>query len=253
MSLKVDSSSNCIPILDSVSDKHLQENIIPEGKPVVLKGFVAEWPAVQQSTDRQSACDYLRRFNHSNHQVETFVGDSSINGCFFFNEDLSGFNFSRIKEEFSDALKRLESAQGGLADSVYVGSVPLPQSMPEFMQENVLSAIPRNSTPRIWLNNKVTVQPHYDQSDNVACVVTGKRRFILFSPDQIGNLYPSPFERTIAGPQLSMVPFQNPDLNEFPRYQEALDKAVVVELEPGDAIYIPSLWWHGVELSLIHI
>src|SRR5207237_1953854 len=36
-------------------------------------------------------------------------------------------------------------------------------------------------------------------------------------------------------------------LDRFPRYEAALNAALVAELEPGDAIYIPYLWWHGVQ------
>ena len=36
-------------------------------------------------------------------------------------------------------------------------------------------------------------------------------------------------------------------LERFPRYSEALKAAEVAELGPGDAVYIPALWWHNVE------
>jgi hypothetical protein len=69
----------------------------------------------------------------------------------------------------------------------------------------------------------------------------------MFPPDQIRNLYPGPLELTPAGQPVSLVDVRNPDLERFPRYAEALGAAEVAELEPGDAIYIPALWWHNVE------
>ena len=44
-----------------------------------------------------------------------------------------------------------------------------------------------------------------------------------------------------------MVDLKNPDFQRFPRVRKALDAAVVVDLEPGDAVYYPSMWWHQVE------
>jgi hypothetical protein len=52
---------------------------------------------------------------------------------------------------------------------------------------------------------------------------------------------------TPASVPISMVSLDEPELDRFPRYREALDAALVAELEPGDVIYIPYLWWHGVQ------
>lgn len=83
--------------------------------------------------------------------------------------------------------------------------------------------------------------------DNIACLVTGKRQFVLFPPEQITNLYVGPLDRTIAGPPSSLVNIDSPDFEKHPRYKEALGAAQIAVLEPGDALYIPSLWWHNVK------
>jgi hypothetical protein len=83
--------------------------------------------------------------------------------------------------------------------------------------------------------------------ENIGVVVAGRRRFMLFPPDQLKNLYVGPFELTPAGTPVSIVDTHNPDLDRFPRFAEALEQAQVAELEPGDAIYIPFHWWHGVD------
>ncbi|MFX6149073.1 cupin-like domain-containing protein, partial [Acinetobacter baumannii] len=71
--------------------------------------------------------------------------------------------------------------------------------------------------------------------------------FTLFPPDQFGNLYLGPLDNTPAGRAVSMVDFAEPDFAAHPRFREALAHAQVAELEPGDAIFIPSMWYHHVE------
>ena len=69
----------------------------------------------------------------------------------------------------------------------------------------------------------------------------------LFPSGQIKNLYVGPLDFTLSGQAISLVDFHAPDFERFPRFKLALQHAQVAELEPGDAIYIPSLWFHHVE------
>ena len=61
------------------------------------------------------------------------------------------------------------------------------------------------------------------------------------------NLYSGPFELTPAGTPVSLVDLEHPDIERFPRFAEAAMTAQRAELAPGDAIYIPFHWWHGVD------
>src|SRR5205823_11513354 len=121
--------------------------------------------------------------------------------------------------------------------------------MPGFRSENDLDFKSHgiNPPPIIWIGNRTTASAHYDAPSNIACVAVGKRRFTIFPPDQIFNLYPGPLEPTPGGQSISVVDFKNPDFEKYPRFREALAVAHVAELEAGDAIFIPSMWWHHVE------
>jgi hypothetical protein len=90
------------------------------------------------------------------------------------------------------------------------------------------------------------VAAHFDFADNLAVVTAGRRRFTLFPPEQLENLYVGPVDFTPAGQPISLVDFDNPDLTRFPRFSEAMRHAQVVEMLPGDAIFIPAMWWHHV-------
>jgi hypothetical protein len=61
------------------------------------------------------------------------------------------------------------------------------------------------------------------------------------------NLYIGPLELTPAGQPVSLVDPSAPDLERYPRFAEALRHARVAVLEPGDAVLIPSMWWHHME------
>ena len=99
----------------------------------------------------------------------------------------------------------------------------------------------------IWIGNRTCIAPHFDNTENLACVVGGRRRFTMFPPDQIKNLYVGPLDLTPAGQPVSLVDIRRPDLGRFPRFAEAAAVAECAELAPGDAVYIPALWWHNVE------
>jgi hypothetical protein len=45
----------------------------------------------------------------------------------------------------------------------------------------------------------------------------------------------------------SLVKVSAPGLERYPKFVDALATAETAELEPGDAVYIPSYWWHNVQ------
>jgi hypothetical protein len=133
------------------------------------------------------------------------------------------------------------------APAVAVQSALIRDCLPGFTAENVLSVLDDTVLPRIWLGNAITTPTHLDEWNNIGCVVRGRRRFTLFPPEQIRNLYIGPLDFAPTGAPMSLVPLHAPDFERFPRFREALAAAVSAELGPGDALYIPPLWWHHVE------
>jgi hypothetical protein len=133
------------------------------------------------------------------------------------------------------------------APAVAVQSALIRDCLPGFAAENALSVLDETVLPRIWLGNAITTPTHLDEWSNIGCVVRGRRRFTLFPPEQIRNLYIGPLDYAPTGAPMSLVKLHDPDLARFPRFREALAAAVSAELGPGDALYIPPLWWHHVE------
>lgn len=224
-------------------------------KPVVFKGQVADWPVVQAARRGDEALAALLKQGAGDRPLDTFIGKPEIGGRFFYNDAVTGTNFERRPAPLGTTLDRLMAMRSDPhAPSLYVGAAAAADCMPDFERTHVLGLVDQRVMPRLWLGNATTVSTHYDLSDNIACVAAGRRRFTLFPPAQLKNLYVGPLDFTLAGQPVSMVSLKDPDLERFPRFAEAMAHAVTAELEPGDALYIPPLWWHQVEaLSPINL
>ncbi len=231
-----------------VSAATFRDEILPSHAPAVLRGAVAHWPIAKFGRESpQALSTYLRGFD-SGSPVDTMYGDPAIRGRFFYNDDLTGLNFENRKQRLADSLEQLIAQIGAPAPpALYVGALPMDIALPGLARDNSLPLLEPHIMPRLWLSNRVTVQTHYDLSMNIACVVAGRRRFTLFPPGQLVNLYVGPLEFTLAGQPISMVRLDAPDHGRFPRFEEAWRHALVAELEPGDALFIPYMWWHHVE------
>lgn len=222
-------------------------------EPVVLKGLVDDWGLVKAG--KQSAEDaiaYLLTF-YNGRTVGTFYGAPEIEGRFFYNDDVSGLNFETRRSPLDEVLATLqENLEADKPPSIYVGSTTIDACLPGLRQENNLvfqDDMFSGNEPlaSIWIGNRSLASAHYDAPNNMACCAVGPRRYTLFPPDQIYNLYPGPLDPTPGGQAISMVNFSDPDFERYPRFREAIEAAHVAELEPGDALFYPSMWWHQVE------
>lgn len=232
----------------AVDRRTFETEIVSAYLPVALKGQVAHWPAVLAAQDGAAALAAWLKSRANDRPLDTFVGRPEIGGRFFYNDTVSGVNFDRRPAPLAATLDRLlAQADDPQALSLYVGAAVAGECMPGFASEHPLPLVDPRVIPRLWIGNATTVSTHYDLSDNLACVAAGRRRFTLFPPEQLKNLYVGPLDFTLAGQPVSMVSLRNPDLERFPRFAEAMAHALTVELEPGDVLYIPPLWWHQVE------
>lgn len=230
-------------------DRSVFENeIFPGDQPAVLKSAFRDWPAVQASSRSPAeVAGYLKRFD-SGRAVNGLVGTPQINGRFFYTENLAGLNFEQRQVSISAALDTLVSlAEASEPPAIALPAIPVPDALPKFQEDHPMPFLDKDIAPRIWIGNRTTIATHFDNNHNIACVVSGTRRFTVFPPDQVRNLYIGPLLRTPGGSPISMVELRAPDLSRFPKFEQALEAAQEAILEPGDAIFIPILWWHGVE------
>lgn len=221
-----------------------RDEILPAAMPAVFRGLAAAWPAVRIGAGLP---DYLRGFG-ADATCDLIEGPPEIAGRFGYDAGVTAFNFRRTATTLDHALGRIAAAATQPAPpALAIQALRGADVVPGFAADNPAPLIDGDPAPRLWIGNRVVVAVHHDQSRNLAIVVAGRRRFTLFPPAQVSNLYLGPLEFSPAGTPISMVDHVAPDLARYPRFAAAMAAALTVELDPGDALYIPYLWWHGVE------
>lgn len=226
----------------------IPEDVLTSDEPVILRGLVSDWPLVKAGVQSSvNAGEYLRSF-YSGKPVGCFFADSDAGGRYFYNADLSGFNFSSRRVSLLEVLDELQQVKAQPKPAgLYVGSVDVDAILPGIRCDNDIQLESLDPLVSIWIGNSSRIACHFDALNNIACCVAGNRRFTLFPPNQIGNLYPGPLDFTPAGQAVSMVDFAQPDYEKYPLFAEAVKVGQIADLEPGDALFLPSLWWHHVE------
>lgn len=213
--------------------------IMDAEQPVILTGLFDHWPALAAAREGRIIA-YLKGFDRGA-PVPVMEAPASSGGRFVYSGDLRDFNFTKRQRPMAEALDFIETA----ADNAYVAvqMLPLNSHMPDFVRANPLPLLPPQIMPRLWVGGRVKTQTHNDRDHNIACVVAGRRRFILFPPEEVHNLYVGPLDNP---PPLSLVDPEAPDFERFPRFREALAAARLANLGPGDALFMPKYWWHHV-------
>src|SRR5258708_13710767 len=114
-----------------------EKTIKTRGRPAILRGLVRDWPATQAGRESpQSLTAYLKTF-YSGHPASSFEGPASINGRFFYNDTLDGFNFESKRALLSHVLDRLfHGLMNESSPAFYPRSVSLPIYLPCFSNAN---------------------------------------------------------------------------------------------------------------------
>lgn len=198
------------------------------GKPVIITDVVKKWEASSKWT-----IDFFREKYGA---VRTDgVRDRNI-----------GTNISMTIRDYMDYLEADETEK-----SLYLIDFPL-FDHPELYEDcevpiycdNLLEQLPEKLLNKYGFHQYIflfmgrkesSIGLHVDEFYTQAWlgVIYGRKRFILISPDQ---------EKFVYGGKVNAF---NPDLEKFPLYANA--KPVEFILNPGEIIYIPSMWWHQAQ------
>lgn len=211
-------------------------------EPAVFRGIAADWPLVRAS----DPFAYLAAFDNGT-PVSIVTAPPAAEGRLTYTPDLSALDFDRRTGSLAGLFETLAAVAGQAEPpGIAAQAVMVPDVLPGFEAANGIALVPAGIAPRIWIGNRVRVATHQDMNSNIAVVAAGRRRFRLFPPDQVANLYIGPFEFTPAGTPVSLFDPDEPDFDRFPLAAAAMERSCVIDLSPGDALFIPHMWWHHV-------
>lgn len=186
-------------------------------EPAVLRGLAADWPLVR--ADDPSG--YLSA-RGGGAPVHFMRAEPEIEGRLHYDSDVRGRNFEQVEGRLDDLLNALaDEAKSERPRALALQGIPAAHGLQAFAADHLMPLAPPGVGPRLWIGNRAKVAIHHDPTENIAVVAAGRRRFTLFPPEQVGNLYMGPFHDTPAGVQVSLVHLTDPDLDRFPRFSRA--------------------------------
>lgn len=241
------------PALRSVEEfdldpTHLDARLKASSTPFVARGLAKSWPLVKAGLDGGGAGARAYLLQHArDRRFEVNIGTPGEGARLFYDREM-GMNFQMGRSALSDIFSGIEAnLDKPDAPAIYLSSIEMRGYFDGLYEANHADLPGRETRDSIWIGTRTRIAPHNDIPDNLAVCAVGRRRFTLFAPEAFVDLYLGPLENTPAGRAVSMVDLADPDFAKYPRFTEALESAQVAELEPGDALFIPSLWYHHVE------
>ena len=115
------------------------EALLTSDTPWVARGYLSKWPVVQHAKQgSENALSYLAGF-YEGRPVSAFLAEPETNGRFFYNEDVTGFNFVQVDTRLDQVFSKLLSLENEPnPPSLYVGSTQTSVWLPGFNEAHPL-------------------------------------------------------------------------------------------------------------------
>ncbi|XP_056145061.1 tRNA wybutosine-synthesizing protein 5 [Lampris incognitus] len=229
-----------VPIFEEVDRDVFLRDVYPERRPAVLRG-VNLGPCLERWT-----AEYL---GQEGGDKEVKVHVSTVPQMDFLHK-----NFVYRTLAFNDFMKRASEKKHtdyflcenesyylrSLGEDVRKEPADLSKQFPELAED---FHIPQFFEPDQFFSSVFRISScglqlwtHYDVMDNLLAQVTGRKRVVLYSPQDALHLY-------LSGDKSEVLDIDTPDLQRFPEFVKAQRYECV--LEPGDLLFIPALWFHN--------
>uniref|UniRef100_A0AAX7T3Z1 Bifunctional peptidase and (3S)-lysyl hydroxylase JMJD7 n=1 Tax=Astatotilapia calliptera TaxID=8154 RepID=A0AAX7T3Z1_ASTCA len=255
-----------VPYLDGPPEPlQFHRDWIAPNKPCIIRNAFSHWPALAKWSP-----DYLR-YKVGSKVISVAVTPNgyadAVNGDRFVMPEERQMSFSSVLDIIEGKVDK-----GGGVFYVQKQCSNLLQELPELTADvqphiawmsTALGKLP--DAVNFWLGeaNAITSM-HKDHYENLYCVVSGEKHFVLMPPTDrpfipYGLFQPAVYHQRDDGEfevidqsDSEMVPWipldpLNPDLERFPQYRRA--RPLHCSVKAGEMLYLPSLWFHHVQQS----
>lgn len=212
--------------IKTISKKDFYTNYVKKQKPVVIEQLTADWPAFEKWT-----LHYIK--NIAGEKVVPLYDDRPVS-------HKDGFNEAHAEMKMSDYVDLLISKPTNYRIFLYNLIKEVPSLKNDFVWPDIgLNLV--KQLPMLFFggeNSKVFMHYDIDYSNILHFHFHGKKRCVIFAPDQTPYLYKVPH----ALISREDIDFDNPDFNKWPALK--LAKGLVAELNHGEMLYMPEGYWH---------
>ena len=197
-------------------------------KPVVITQLTKDWPARKKWN-----VEYLQKVA-GDKIVPLYDSKPS--------RDKKHQHAPAAQMELKSYLDLLKQGENNLRMFFYNILAEVPQLTKDFSYPDIGLSLFKK-LPVLFMGGKgAKVQMHFDidMADILLCHFGGKKRIMLFPPEQTKYIYRVPFSFS----SLNKIDYENPDYETYPALKNL--QGEVTELNHGDVIYIPSGYWHYI-------
>lgn len=210
----------------TISKKDFYTNFVKKQKPVVVEQLTSDWPAYEKWN-----LDYIKKM----------AGDKTV--PLYDDRPVSfkdGFNEAHATMKMADYIDLLKSKPTNFRIFLYNLMKEVPLLKKDFKWPELGLKLVKQ-LPMLFFggeNSRVFMHYDIDYSNILHFQFNGKKRCVLFAPDQTPYLYKVPFSLISR----EDIDFDNPDFDKFPALKQS--QGYVTELKHGEMLYMPEGYWH---------
>jgi len=215
-----------VDIVEHISKEAFVKNYFKPQKPVLIKGLAKQWPAYDKWN-----LDYIRE--QAGEQEVGLYDNKPADPNKATDEPVK---FMKMRD-YIDLIKLQPS---DLRIFFYIITDKLPELLKNFTYPDLGFKYFKRIPTLFFGGSEARVLMHYDidLGDLLHFQFEGKKRVLLFPPDQSAFLYKVPLSvHTIYN-----IDYEHPDDEQFPALKYA--KGYEIFMEHGDALFMPSGYWH---------